>query len=154
MNIKLNGQCICGTDFQKNIEVDPNANSNLVTTTCQKCHASLAIGMNWNNREVAEFNQQIQEVLDRDMDSDAIHDIEYAHEENKQTIAQSIHDKSVDDTKIEGEIGFDPTNLIFTFHDGSKAKVIQRMESCKPFLSKGLSTMSHESVGYWKCLDD
>lgn len=143
MIISLDGACLCGSSFIKKIEVDPNSiSNNVVTATCQSCHASLAIGMQWQGREIAQFSKDIQEVFDNDIQSDS-----------KETIARQLHDKKVEGTKIDSSIQFDPSTLIHTFQDGSKAKIIQRREECKPYISASQSTMSHINVGYWKALD-
>lgn len=127
MRMLLTGKCLCGGPFQRDYQAnDISINEqSQATLQCNLCKAHLVISLEWQKAK-----------------------------DNK-TIAQKLHNKEVDDTKgiIEGSTNFDPTTLIHTFSDGSKAKVITNLEDVPPFMTKSLSTSSKAHVRYWKALD-
>lgn len=127
MRILLTGKCICSGPFHKDYkanDISLNEQSQ-ATLQCNLCKAHLIINLVW------------QQAV-----------------ENK-TIAQKLDGKEVDNGNkiIVGETAFDPTTLIHTFNDGSKAKIITRFEIVAPFMTKSLSTSDKKHVKYWKALD-
>jgi hypothetical protein len=69
----------------------------------------------------------------------------------QRTIAEQLHGRdesySLDDM---GQIVFDPTTLVYTFKDGSQAKLITSFNECEPYVTASLSTMSKVPVRNWK----
>lgn len=69
------------------------------------------------------------------------------------TIAQSLHGRRVEILK-DVDFKFDPSTLIYTFEDGSRAKVITRMEDCEPYQTASLTTMSKRPYKEWMEVKD
>jgi len=124
MKILLTGKCQCGTQFQKDTQINDitTQESGHVSLRCNVCKRLLKVDLLWEQAKV------------------------------EQTIAQSLNDKLVDESKLDGSVKFSPDSREYIFSDGSKAIVITRLEGCKPYQTKSLSTSSVNQVRYWKAL--
>ena len=62
------------------------------------------------------------------------------------TIAQRYDSQPLE--SYEGPVVYSSITGIYTFPDGSKAKVITKIETCKPYMKLGVTT-SKKEVKYW-----
>jgi hypothetical protein len=65
------------------------------------------------------------------------------------TTAEQLNNQQVEEIP---EHQFDPSTGIYTFTDGSRAKILTRLRECKPRITASLSTSSVESVYVWQLL--
>lgn len=64
-------------------------------------------------------------------------------------IAKSLHGKPYLDEHKNIPYSYDLMTGVFTFEDGSKAKLLVRFEKCEPYMTAALSTSSHKRVREW-----
>lgn len=70
------------------------------------------------------------------------------------SIAQELNGKRTEKSHFDEFLPvIDPTTLIYTFKDGSKAKVIQGREPCDPYIAATTTTMSSRPTYTWKAYD-
>lgn len=62
-------------------------------------------------------------------------------------ISDNLHGKRVDDITVRAV--YDPKTNLFTFEDGSYARMITKLENCEPHLSSTLSTISVRPYKVW-----
>lgn len=62
-------------------------------------------------------------------------------------ISDDLHGKRVDEVSIKTV--YDPKTNLFTFEDGSYARMITKFEDCEPYVSSALSTISVRPYRIW-----
>lgn len=66
------------------------------------------------------------------------------------TTAERLHDsRMIPEEVVSGSVRYEPQTGIYTFPDGSCAKLITRYVDCPAYQSAALSTMSKKPVKYW-----